>query len=147
MCGGPSGPSPPPDAGARPPRVSTGTGSPRPPCGSWPERLREPARGYRRLLAEHAWPAPLSVVHPNIGPHARAFDAALRRLLDEAGLVGAGRTGAHLAVSQFLTGSGPNGCGGFARRAPDADFDLALDVLIAGIRAGAGPTTSGGSRV
>ena len=116
---------------------------------TWPDRLRELARGYRELLAEHPWLAPLSVVHPNIGPHARAFDTAMRRLLDEAGLVGAGRTGAHLAVSQFLTGSGPNGCGGSGRRAPDADFDLALDVLIAGIRAKATATTAtpDGSRV
>ncbi|MFD3869171.1 hypothetical protein [Streptomyces sp. NPDC058623] len=78
---------------------------------------------------------PLSVVHPNTGPHARAFDTALRRLPVEAGTVGAGRTGTHPAVSRFLTGSGPNGCGGPGRRAPDADSEPALDVLIAGIRA------------
>ncbi|MFF3013060.1 TetR/AcrR family transcriptional regulator [Streptomyces sp. NPDC057939] len=113
---------------------------------TWPDRLRELARGYRELLAEHPWVVPLSVVHPNIGPHARAFDAALQRLLDDAGLVGAGRTGAHLAVCRFLTGGGPIGCDGSGRRAPDADFGLALDVLIAGIEAKTGAATTGGSR-
>ncbi|MGW0389499.1 TetR family transcriptional regulator [Streptomyces sp. NPDC003042] len=105
------------------------------PREAWPGGLRELARGYRRLLAEHPWVAPLSVAYPNIGPHARAFDAALQRLLAATGLAYAGRTGAHLAVSQFLNGCGLNGCGGTVRRAPEADFGLALDVLIAGIEA------------
>ncbi|MER7461685.1 TetR/AcrR family transcriptional regulator C-terminal domain-containing protein [Streptomyces sp. NPDC097981] len=96
----------------------------------WPGRLRSLACGYRRLLAKHPWVAPLTAAYPNIGPHARAFDSALQRLLDATGLAGACRTGAHLAVSQFL-----HGCGGTARRAPDGDFVLALDVLIAGIEA------------
>ncbi|WP_327132727.1 TetR/AcrR family transcriptional regulator [Streptomyces sp. NBC_01343] len=96
----------------------------------WPGRLRSLACGYRRLLVEHPWVAPLTAAYPNIGPHARAFDAALQRLLDATGLAGARRTGAHLAVSQFL-----HGCGGAARRASDGDFILALDVLIAGIEA------------
>ncbi|MEU9299154.1 TetR/AcrR family transcriptional regulator C-terminal domain-containing protein [Streptomyces sp. NPDC048269] len=96
----------------------------------WPGRLRTLARGYRRLLADHPWVAPLTAAYPNIGPHARAFDAALQRLLDATGLAGSARTGAHLAVSQFL-----HGCGGTARRAPEGDFCLALDVLIAGIEA------------
>ncbi|MFK0049109.1 TetR/AcrR family transcriptional regulator [Streptomyces sp. NPDC090741] len=94
----------------------------------WAGRLRSLACGYRRLLAEHPWVAPLTAAYPNIGPHARAFDSALQRVLDATGLAGGGRTGAHLAVSQFL-----HGCGGAARRAPDGDFVLALDVLIAGI--------------
>ncbi|MFJ8162031.1 TetR family transcriptional regulator [Streptomyces sp. NPDC096136] len=106
-----------------------------PPGESWPSRLRGLACGYRRLLAEHPWVAPLSAVYPNIGPHARAFDAALQRLLEAAGLADAGRTGAHLAVSQFLNGCALHGCGGTVRRAPEADFALALDVLIAGIEA------------
>ncbi|MFG2618599.1 TetR/AcrR family transcriptional regulator [Streptomyces sp. NPDC048507] len=101
-----------------------------PPQEGWPGRLRSLACGYRRLLAEHPWVAPLSVAYPNIGPHARAFDAALQRLLDATGLADPGRTGAHLAVSQFL-----HGCGATARRAPETDFGLALDVLIAGIEA------------
>ncbi|MFJ9546347.1 hypothetical protein [Streptomyces erythrochromogenes] len=42
--------------------------------------------------------------------------------------LGAARTGAHPAVRQF-----PHGCGGAARRTPEDDFCLALDVLIAGI--------------
>lgn len=96
----------------------------------WPSRLRSLACGYRRLLAQHPWVAPLTAAYPNIGPHARAFDSALQRLLDATGLAGACRTGAHLAVSQFL-----HGCGGAARRVPDGDFVLALDVLIAGIEA------------
>ncbi|MEV7522822.1 TetR/AcrR family transcriptional regulator C-terminal domain-containing protein [Streptomyces sp. NPDC091371] len=96
----------------------------------WPGRLRELARGYRRVLADHPWVAPLTAAYPNIGPHARAFDADLQRLLDATGLADAARTGAHLAVSQFL-----HGCGGTARRAPEDDFCLALDVLIAGIEA------------
>ncbi|MFG2982934.1 TetR/AcrR family transcriptional regulator [Streptomyces sp. NPDC048258] len=96
----------------------------------WPGRLRALARGYRRLLADHPWVAPLTAAYPNIGPHARAFDAALQRLLDATGLTDPARTGAHLAVSQFL-----HGCGGTARRAPEGDFCLALDVLIAGIEA------------
>ncbi|WP_405921574.1 TetR/AcrR family transcriptional regulator [Streptomyces sp. NBC_00122] len=96
----------------------------------WPGRLRALARGYRRVLADHPWAAPLGAAYPNIGPHARAFDAALQRLLDATGLAGSARTGAHLAVSQFL-----HGCGGAARRAPEGDFCLALDVLIAGIEA------------
>ncbi|MEV6582220.1 TetR/AcrR family transcriptional regulator [Streptomyces sp. NPDC051582] len=96
----------------------------------WPGRLRSLAGGYRRLLAEHPWVAPLTAAYPNIGPHARAFDSAVQRLLDATGLAGACRTGANLAVSQFL-----HGCGGAARRAPDGDFALALDVLIAGIEA------------
>ncbi|QES55461.1 TetR family transcriptional regulator [Streptomyces venezuelae] len=96
----------------------------------WPGRLRVLARGYRRVLADHPWVAPLTAAFPNIGPHARAFDAALQRLLDATGLVGAARTGAHLAVSQFL-----HGCGGTVRRAPEGDFCLALDVVIAGIEA------------
>lgn len=96
----------------------------------WPGRLRALARGYRRLLTDHPWVAPLTAAYPNIGPHARAFDTALRRLLDATGLADPARTGAHLAVSQFL-----DGCGGAARRAPEGDFCLALDVLIAGIEA------------
>ncbi|MFD5507888.1 TetR/AcrR family transcriptional regulator [Streptomyces sp. NPDC059761] len=96
----------------------------------WAGRLRSLACGYRRLLAEHPWVAPLTAAYPNIGPHARAFDSALQRALDATGLAGGCRTGAHLAVSQFL-----HGCGGAARRAPDGDFVLALDVLIAGIEA------------
>ncbi|MFE2875601.1 TetR/AcrR family transcriptional regulator [Streptomyces roseus] len=96
----------------------------------WPGRLRSLACGYRRLLAEHPWVAPLTAAYPNIGPHARAFDSALQRLLDATGLAGACRTGAHLAVSQFL-----HGCGGVARRTSEGDFTLALDVLIAGIEA------------
>ncbi|MFG2876244.1 TetR/AcrR family transcriptional regulator [Streptomyces sp. NPDC048337] len=100
-----------------------------PPDG-WPGRLRALARGYRRMLADHPWVAPLTAAYPNIGPHARAFDAALQRLLDATGLGDSARTGAHLAVSQFL-----HGCGGAVRRAPEGDFCLALDVLIAGIEA------------
>ncbi|MGW0750303.1 TetR/AcrR family transcriptional regulator [Streptomyces sp. NPDC002587] len=96
----------------------------------WPGRLRALARGYRRVLADHPWVAPLAAAYPNIGPHARAFDTALQRLLDATGLADSARTGAHLAVSQFL-----HGCGGTARRAPEGDFCLALDVLIAGIEA------------
>ncbi|MGP3687452.1 TetR/AcrR family transcriptional regulator [Streptomyces sp. IBSNAI002] len=110
------GPGPGPDAGPAP--------------EGWSGRLRVLARAYRRLLADHPWVAPLSAAYPNIGPHARAFDAALQRLLDATGLAGPARTGAHLAVSQFL-----HGCGGAARRAPEGDFCLALDVLIAGIEA------------
>ncbi|WP_053701305.1 TetR/AcrR family transcriptional regulator [Streptomyces sp. WM6368] len=68
----------------------------------WPGRLQTLARSYRRV----------------------------QRLLDATGLVDAARTGAHLAVSQFL-----HGCGGTVRRAPEGDFCLALDVLIAGIEA------------
>ncbi|MEU9142356.1 TetR/AcrR family transcriptional regulator [Streptomyces sp. NPDC048349] len=101
----------------------------------WPGRLRVLARGYRRLLADHPWVAPLTAAYPNIGPHARAFDAALQRLFDATGLADPARTGAHLAVSQFL-----HGCGGAARRAPEGDFCLALDVLIAGIEAQATAT-------
>ncbi|MBT2458953.1 TetR/AcrR family transcriptional regulator [Streptomyces sp. ISL-86] len=97
---------------------------------TWPGRLRALACGYRQLLADHPWVAPLTATYPNIGPHARAFDAALQRLLDATGLADAGRTGAHLAVSHFL-----HGCGGTVRRAPEGDFGLALDVLIAGIEA------------
>ncbi|MCX4526715.1 MULTISPECIES: TetR/AcrR family transcriptional regulator [unclassified Streptomyces] len=99
-------------------------------AAAWPARLRALACGYRELLAVHPWVAPLTAAYPNIGPHARAFDAALQRLLDATGLADAGRTGAHLAVSHFL-----HGCGGSARRAPEGDFRLALDVLIAGIEA------------
>ncbi|MFE1825692.1 TetR/AcrR family transcriptional regulator [Streptomyces yangpuensis] len=96
----------------------------------WQDGLGDLARGYRRVLADHPWVAPLSAAYPNIGPHARAFDAALQRLMDATGLVDAARTGAHLAVRQFL-----HGCGGAVRRAPEGDFCLALDVLIAGIEA------------
>ncbi|MFJ3909927.1 TetR/AcrR family transcriptional regulator [Streptomyces vinaceus] len=101
-----------------------------PPAEGWSGRLRSLACGYRRLLAEHPWVAPLTAAYPNIGPHARAFDSSLQRLLDATGLAGACRTGAHLAVSQFL-----HGCGGAARRTSEGDFALALDVLIAGIEA------------
>ncbi|MFJ6778390.1 TetR/AcrR family transcriptional regulator [Streptomyces yangpuensis] len=97
---------------------------------SWQDGLRDLARSHRRVLADHPWVAPLSAAYPNIGPHARAFDAALQRLMDATGLVDAARTGAHLAVRQFL-----HGCGGSARRASEGDFCLALDVLIAGIGA------------
>ncbi|WP_374774740.1 TetR/AcrR family transcriptional regulator C-terminal domain-containing protein [Streptomyces sp. NBC_01310] len=96
----------------------------------WPGRLQTMARGYRGVLADHPWVGPLTAAYPNIGPHARAFDTALQRLLDATGLADAARTGAHLAVSQFL-----HGCGGAVRRAPEGDFCLALDVLIAGIEA------------
>lgn len=101
-----------------------------PPGEAWPGRLRSLARGYRGLLVEHPWVAPLTAAYPNIGPHARAFEAALQRLLDGTGLTDAVRTGAHLAVSQFL-----HGCGATVRRPPDGEFCLALDVLIAGIEA------------
>ncbi|MFF4432470.1 TetR/AcrR family transcriptional regulator [Streptomyces sp. NPDC001513] len=107
----------------------------------WPGRLQTLARGYRRVLADHPWVAPLTAAYPNIGPHARAFDAALQRLLDATGLADAARTGAHLAVSQFL-----QGCGGAVRRAPEADFCLALDVLIAGIEAKARPEAKARSK-
>ncbi|MGW2584351.1 TetR/AcrR family transcriptional regulator [Streptomyces virginiae] len=111
-----------------PPETAEGTA--RSGDAGWPGRLTALARGYRRVLADHPWLAPLTAAYPNIGPHARAFDAALQRLLDATGLVDAARTGAHLAVSQFL-----HGCGGTARRAPEGDFCLALDILIAGIEA------------
>ncbi|WP_406085602.1 TetR/AcrR family transcriptional regulator [Streptomyces virginiae] len=107
----------------------------------WPGRLKALARGYRRVLADHPWLAPLTAAYPNIGPHARAFDAALQRLLDATGLVDAARTGAHLAVSQFL-----HGCGGTVRRAPEGDFCLALDILIAGIEAKAPAGRSGAAQ-
>ncbi|MFG2338144.1 TetR/AcrR family transcriptional regulator [Streptomyces yangpuensis] len=100
----------------------------------WQDGLRDLARGYRRVLADHPWVAPLSAAYPNIGPHARAFDAALQRLMDATGLLDAARTGAHLAVRHFL-----HGCGGAVRRAPESDFCLALDVLIAGIETMAEP--------
>ncbi|MET9957883.1 TetR/AcrR family transcriptional regulator [Streptomyces sp. NPDC006326] len=106
----------------------TGPAGPAP--EGWPGRLRLLAFGYRRLLADHPWVAPLTAAYPNIGPHARAFDAALQRLLDATGLTDTARTGAHLAVSQFL-----HGCGGTVRGATDGDFGLALDVLVAGIEA------------
>ncbi|MEU9372272.1 TetR/AcrR family transcriptional regulator [Streptomyces sp. NPDC048255] len=96
----------------------------------WPAGLRALARAYRRLLADHPWVAPLTAAYPNIGPHARAFDTALQRLLDATGLADAARAGAHLAVSQFL-----HGCGGTVRRASEGDFCLAIEVLIAGIEA------------
>ncbi|MFE2309822.1 TetR/AcrR family transcriptional regulator C-terminal domain-containing protein, partial [Streptomyces sp. NPDC059411] len=107
--------------------------------GGGPPRLRSLARGYRGLLAEHPWVAPLTAAYPNIGPHARAFDAALLRLLDGTGLTDSVRTGAHLAVSQFL-----HGCGATVRRPPDGEFRLALDVLIAGIEAHTGSAGSAG---
>ncbi|MGW1770687.1 TetR/AcrR family transcriptional regulator [Streptomyces sp. NPDC002104] len=105
-----------------------------PPVEGWPGRLRSLARGYRKLLVAHPWVAPLTAAYPNIGPHARAFDAALHRLLDATGLPDATRAGARLAVSQFL-----HGCGGTVRRPPDGEFCLALDVLIAGIQAHTAP--------
>ncbi|MFE9483455.1 TetR/AcrR family transcriptional regulator [Streptomyces spororaveus] len=114
----------------RPPPVEGGG-------AGWPARLQALARGYRRVLADHPWVAPLTAAFPNIGPHARAFDAALQRLLDAAGLADGARTGAHLAVSQFL-----HGCGSTVRRAPEGDFCLALDVLIAGIEAKASARTA-----
>ncbi|OLZ68798.1 hypothetical protein AVW11_11395 [Streptomyces amritsarensis] len=124
---GESAPQPAPPAPPAPPTRAAQPGADR---AGWPGGLRELARGYRRMLADHPWVAPLSAAYPNIGPHARAFDAALQRLMDDTGLVGAARTGAHLAVRQFL-----NGCGGAVRRTPEDDFCLALDVLIAGIEA------------
>ncbi|MFE3627734.1 TetR/AcrR family transcriptional regulator [Streptomyces goshikiensis] len=116
----PAAPEPKPEA---PPEAGPGTGP-----AAWPVRLRVLACGYRKLLVAHPWVAPLTAAYPNIGPHARAFDAALQRLLDATGLAETRRTGAHLAVSYFL-----HGCGGAARRLPERDFRLALDVLIAGI--------------
>ncbi|WP_328776267.1 TetR/AcrR family transcriptional regulator [Streptomyces goshikiensis] len=113
-------PESPPETG---PEAGPGTGP-----AAWPGRLRVLACGYRKLLVAHPWVAPLTAAYPNIGPHARAFDAALQRLLDATGLAESRRTGAHLAVSYFL-----HGCGGAARRLPERDFRLALDVLIAGI--------------
>ncbi|WP_327305845.1 TetR/AcrR family transcriptional regulator C-terminal domain-containing protein [Streptomyces sp. NBC_01298] len=109
-----------------------------PPVEGWPGRLRSLARGYRRLLADHPWVAPLTAAYPNIGPHARAFDAALHRLLEATGLPDATRAGARLAVSQFL-----HGCGGTVRRPADGEFCLALDVLIAGIQAHTGRPAAG----
>ncbi|MEW2583145.1 TetR/AcrR family transcriptional regulator [Streptomyces virginiae] len=109
------------------PALSAGSGGGSAETG-WPGGLKCLARAYRRVLADHPWVAPLSAAYPNIGPHARAFDAALQRLMDATGLVGATRTGAQLAVRQFL-----HGCGGAVRRTPEGDFCLALDVLIAGI--------------
>lgn len=102
--------------------------------GGWPGRLRALARAYHRILTEHPWVVPPTAAYPNIGPHAGAFDAALQRLLGATGLTGSARTGAHLAVSQFLHGCGC-GCGGAVRPVSEDDFCLALDVLIAGIEA------------
>lgn len=104
--------------------------APEEPEAGWPAGLRALARAYRGLLADHPWVAPLTAAYPNIGPHARAFDTTLQRLLDATGLADAARAGAHLAVSQFL-----HGCGGTVRRAPEGDFCLAIEVLIAGIEA------------
>ncbi|MEV7417456.1 TetR family transcriptional regulator [Streptomyces sp. NPDC089919] len=95
----------------------------------WPDRLRALACGHRRLQGAHPWLAALAAEYPNIGPHARAFDTALMRLLAATGLAAAARTGAHLAVSRFL-----HGCG-TVRQAPEGDFHFALDVLVAGIEA------------
>ncbi|MER6251147.1 TetR/AcrR family transcriptional regulator [Streptomyces sp. NPDC001584] len=120
---------PPPETAASAAESAVEGGEP-----GWPGWLRALARGYRHVLADHPWVAPLTAAFPNIGPHARAFDAALQRLLDATGLVDAARAGAHLAVSQFL-----HGCGGTVRRAPEGDFCLALDILIAGIEAKALP--------
>ncbi|MFJ5633934.1 TetR/AcrR family transcriptional regulator [Streptomyces goshikiensis] len=120
----PAAPEPEPEAPPEaPPEAGPGTGP-----AAWPGRLRVLACGYRKLLVAHPWVAPLTAAYPNIGPHARAFDAALQRLLDATGLAEARSTGAHLAVSYFL-----HGCGGAARQLPERDFRLALDVLIAGI--------------
>ncbi|AYV28623.1 MULTISPECIES: TetR/AcrR family transcriptional regulator [Streptomyces] len=121
-----AGPSAGPEAGPEAPPEAGPESEPE----AWPGRLRVLACGYRKLLVAHPWVAPLTAAYPNIGPHARAFDAALQRLLDATGLVDTRRTGAHLAVSYFLYG-----CGGAARRLPEGDFRLALDVLIAGIAA------------
>ncbi|MEV8534832.1 TetR/AcrR family transcriptional regulator C-terminal domain-containing protein [Streptomyces sp. NPDC051211] len=99
----------------------------------WGARLRELACGYRRVLAGHPWARQLAAEYPNIGPHARAFDTALLRTLESAGLVEPARAGAHLAVVQFL-----QGCGGTVRRASEEDFEVAVDVLVAGIEANAG---------
>ncbi|WP_030193529.1 TetR/AcrR family transcriptional regulator [Streptomyces sp. NRRL S-87] len=102
-------------------------------AGHWSDRLRALACGHRRLLAAHPWLPALSAEYPNIGPHARAFDSALMRVLAATGLTAPARTGAHLAVSRFL-----HGCG-TARQAPEGDFHFALDVLVAGIEAHAAP--------
>jgi AcrR family transcriptional regulator len=102
-------------------------GPPGPP--DWPGRLRELARGHRSLLAAHPWVSALAVEYPNIGPHARAFDAELQGVLHATGLPAAGRTGAHLAVSRFLSGCGS------VRPAPERDFHSALEILVAGIAA------------
>ncbi|MFD3550922.1 TetR/AcrR family transcriptional regulator [Streptomyces goshikiensis] len=127
----PAAPEPDPEAGNE---AVAGTGP-----AAWPGRLRVLACGYRKLLVAHPWVAPLTAAYPNIGPHARAFDAALQRLLDATGLADTGRTGAHLAVSYFL-----HGCGGAARRVPEGDFRLALDVLIAGMAGTEGPAGTEG---
>ncbi|MFI8101656.1 TetR/AcrR family transcriptional regulator [Streptomyces sp. NPDC086023] len=107
--------------------------SPVPSARSWSDRLRALACGYRRLLAVHPWLPALSAEYPNIGPHARAFDTALMRLLGATGLAAPRRSGAHLAVSRFL-----HGCG-TVRQAPEGDFHFALDLLVAGIEAHARP--------
>lgn len=81
----------------------------------WPGRLRALARGYRRVLADHPWAAPLAAAYPNIGPHARAFDAALQRLLDATGLMRLRpdrRPPGRLAVPARLRGRGPAGARG-----------------------------------
>lgn len=103
----------------------------------WPGRSL--ARAYRRLLVDHPWVAPLTAAYPDIGPQARAFEAALHRLLDSTGLSEATCAGPRLAVSQLL-----HGCGGTVRRPPEGEFCLALDVLIAGIQAhtGRGPAAA-----
>ncbi|MEV7613234.1 TetR/AcrR family transcriptional regulator C-terminal domain-containing protein [Streptomyces sp. NPDC089799] len=98
--------------------------------GRWDLGLRQLACGYRRVLAAHPWAARLAADCDEGGPHARALDSALLRLLDGAGLAGHSRAGAHLAVAHFL-----RGCGGAGRRVPEGAFGAALDVLIAGITA------------
>ncbi|MFG2293084.1 TetR/AcrR family transcriptional regulator [Streptomyces sp. NPDC048603] len=111
-----------------------------PGAGGWDTRLRRLACGYRQMLAAHPWAARLAADSAETGPHARAFDTALLRLLDGAGLTGPTRTGAHLAVSHFLRGSGAT-----AHRVPEGAFGSALDVLIAGIAGIAGVSGIAGS--
>ncbi|WP_424212660.1 TetR/AcrR family transcriptional regulator [Streptomyces sp. BI20] len=101
---------------------------PEPAGADWSERLRELARGHRAVSAAHPWVARLIGEYPNIGPHARAFDAALRRILEATGLSEAGRSGAHLVVSRFLQG---HGCR--PRGTAPGEFEIALDLLVAGI--------------
>ncbi|MGW1762687.1 TetR/AcrR family transcriptional regulator [Streptomyces sp. NPDC002073] len=129
----------PPPTPATGPALTPATGpatAPAPAPDSWRGLLRSLACGHRRLLAAHPWVSPLAAVFPNIGPHARAFDASVQHVLHATGLSAAGRAGAHLAIAQFL-----HGCGTL-RQAPEGDFHFALEVLVSGIDAQAATTAA-----
>ncbi|MYX72185.1 TetR/AcrR family transcriptional regulator [Streptomyces sp. SID3915] len=85
----------------------------------WPERLRELATSYRKMLVAHVWASALIGKYLNIGPNAMLFSYAVQDVVRATGLPLGSQTGAMSAVFQFVYGFGTQE-GHIVQRSKDA---------------------------